>query len=228
MIVNLTPHPIHIYAPSTPDRIQVGGEHAPVLTFEPSGHLARLGGDPAGGMAIESGGTWIPVDSINYGSVNGLPPYDAEAFDSPDDAPRTYYIVSLVVVLGSRGRSDLLSPYREVRNLEGSVLGCRALARPVWTGWDRFGHAVKTGLPVDRYLGQGDLQDAENCGYAPVSVLAELEVDVSLDDPQIQFRDGRIVLVDGTVLTRGGTLNCVWAVTGLPRYAEPVVQRGPA
>lgn len=84
------------------------------------------------------------------------------------------------------------------------------------TGWDGYGHAVPTGLPIDRYLGSGDLQDAENCGYAPVAVLREMGVDHAHGDPQIQYRDGRIVLLDGTVLERGGTLNCVWAVTGLP------------
>lgn len=89
------------------------------------------------------------------------------------------------------------------------------------TGWDKHGFAVDTGLPIDRYLGSGDLQDAENCCYAPVSVLAELGVDYAHGDPQIQFRDGRITLLDGTVLERGGTLNCVWAVTRLPREATP-------
>lgn len=86
-------------------------------------------------------------------------------------------------------------------------------------GWNEFGHARKTGLPIDKYLGSGDLQDAEDCGYAPVSVLAELGVDYAHGDPQIQFRDGRIVLLDGTVLERGGTLDCVWAVTKLPKNA---------
>lgn len=84
------------------------------------------------------------------------------------------------------------------------------------TGWNEYGHAVKTGSVLDGYLGQGDLQDAENCGYAPVSVLAELGVDTAHGDPQVQFRDGRIVLLGGAVLERGGTLNCVWAVTRLP------------
>ncbi len=84
------------------------------------------------------------------------------------------------------------------------------------TGWNEHGHARPTGLPVDRYLGSGDLQDAANCGYAPVSVLAELDIDRSQGDPQTQFRDGRIVLADGTILERGGTLGCVWAVTRMP------------
>ncbi len=84
------------------------------------------------------------------------------------------------------------------------------------TGWNSHGHAVKTGLPIDRHLGAGELQDAENCGYAPAALLAELGVDYSHGDPQVQYRDGRIVLLDGTVLERGGALGCVWAVVRLP------------
>lgn len=80
------------------------------------------------------------------------------------------------------------------------------------TGWDEHGHARKSGHPADVHLGQGELQDAENCGYSPVALLDELGVDTAHGDPQIQFRDGRITLLDGTVLQRGGTLGCVWAV----------------
>lgn len=84
------------------------------------------------------------------------------------------------------------------------------------TGWNDHGHAAPTGLPIDHHLGAGELQDAENCGYAPVALLAELGVDYGHGDAQVQFRDGCIVLLDGTVLERGGTLNCVWAVARLP------------
>lgn len=84
------------------------------------------------------------------------------------------------------------------------------------TGWDEHGHARKTGHPIDAYLGRGDLQDAENCGYTPTSVLAELGVDPQHADPVDQFRAGRIELRDGTILKRGGTLGAVWAVTQRP------------
>lgn len=82
-------------------------------------------------------------------------------------------------------------------------------------GWNEYGYACKTGQSIDQYLGRGDLQDAENCGYAPTSVLAELGVETLFGDPQAQFRNGRIVLLDGTVLDRGGALGCVWAVVKL-------------
>lgn len=89
------------------------------------------------------------------------------------------------------------------------------------TGWNEHGHAVMTGLPIDQHIGSGELQDAENCGYVPTALLAELGIDLNHGDAQMQYRDGRMVLLDGTVLERGGTLHCVWAVTRLPREHAP-------
>ena len=46
--------------------------------------------------------------------------------------PTTWYMVSLALALSQAGyRPDLLVPYREVRNREGTIIGCRSLARPV-------------------------------------------------------------------------------------------------
>lgn len=84
------------------------------------------------------------------------------------------------------------------------------------TGWTKDGFAVMTGTPIDEYLGQGWLQDAENCCYSPTTVLAKLGVDPEHGEPHAQFRAGRIHLCDGTVLERGGTCGWVWAVTVLP------------
>jgi hypothetical protein len=139
VILNLTPHPLNIYANDCPDRIDPI-DIKPELTVATSGRIARL--------AEESLGTWfteafdyegttpaesltaIAVEGVNYGSVYGLPPLDTEATDI-NLQPRTYYVVSLVVALAARSRPDLLVPYREVRNMAGSVIGCRQLARPV-------------------------------------------------------------------------------------------------
>jgi hypothetical protein len=47
----------------------------------------------------------------------------------PQPQDGTDYVVSLVVALSVRGRDDLLAPYLEVRNEEGTMIGCRYLQR---------------------------------------------------------------------------------------------------
>lgn len=84
-------------------------------------------------------------------------------------------------------------------------------------GWNEYGHARMTGTAIDKYLGRGDLQDAEDCNYEPTSVLADLDIDPAYGDPRTQFRAGQISLRDGTILQRGGFLGCVWGVAYLPR-----------
>jgi hypothetical protein len=48
-------------------------------------------------------------------------------------------------------------------------------------------------------------------------------VDTTRGEPIDQYRDGYITLLDGTWLSRGGTLNCVWAVTRLPDAVRTLV-----
>lgn len=86
-------------------------------------------------------------------------------------------------------------------------------------GWNEHGHAVLAGTAADRWLGSGELQDAENCGYVPHSLFAEMGVDAAAGPPADQFHAGRMTLLSGAVLERGGTLNSVWAVT---RVAAPL------
>ena len=47
----------------------------------------------------------------------------------PDPQDGVWFIVSLVVLLSVIGRDDLVAPYDEVRNAEGTVIGCRGLQR---------------------------------------------------------------------------------------------------
>lgn len=136
MIVNLTPHPLHFYPNDCPDRIDEG-QVEPLFTVAPSGTVAR--------METNSLGTWftdcfdhqvpaesfttVAVEGVEYGYISGLPYCDVDAFNA-SGAGRTYYVVPLVVALAARGRPDLLVPYRDVRNMSGTVLGCRQLACP--------------------------------------------------------------------------------------------------
>lgn len=114
-IVNLTPHPIRIYHPNTPDRIDdlaTGLLHL----IPTSGKVARL--------ATIDLGTWysidgVPIEGVEYG----------HAHDLPEPAEGVHYVVSLALALGQQGRDDLLVPYSEVRNGDGTVVGCRVLAK---------------------------------------------------------------------------------------------------
>lgn len=114
-IVNLTPHVIRIYRPETPDRIDdIADGLAHVIPA--SGTVARL--------ATIDLGTWqwidgIPIEGVEYGHAHDLPP----------KRDGVHYVVSLALALGQQGREDLLVPYSEVRNGDGTVVGCRVLAR---------------------------------------------------------------------------------------------------
>lgn len=131
-LINLTPHPIHVYHTNTPDRIDPDGEYEPLYVLKPSGTIARLGVHEVDHIAVHYPDGDLRVSYIDYGGAVGLPALDEAAWDDDDDdRPRVHYVVSLVVALASRGRSDLLSPYREIRNMSGQVIGCRAFARPV-------------------------------------------------------------------------------------------------
>jgi hypothetical protein len=84
-------------------------------------------------------------------------------------------------------------------------------------GWDERGFVRATGvLEIDRVLGTGDLQDAQDCNYTPAGVLAEMGVDEAYGPALDQYDTGRIVLQSGAVLARGQSWLSVWACTRLP------------
>lgn len=145
MILNLTPHPICIYPRDCPDRIEPGSVQ-PLTTIEPCPDYlpARLGEQPLGvAMRLPLGVAMrlpldettpslyhlVDVELVEYGWIgrHGLSTLPRGDEYHPH---RTWFVVSLVVALAAGNRTDLLVPYREVRNLEGSVIGCRQLARP--------------------------------------------------------------------------------------------------
>lgn len=115
MILNLTPHPIRLYSNEREDGVDDLEPHLREV-IPPEAKPARL-------ATIELGTQPDGTELVEYGHRADVPP--------PRDDVR--YIVSLVVALSlvPRGRSDLLVPYREVRNASGTVIGCRQLAQPV-------------------------------------------------------------------------------------------------
>lgn len=125
MLINLTPHPLRIYPQDTPDRIDPA-DHEPEHVLPPAETPARIGEIYLNHQSLP--GCPAPVAYIEYRHSTGLPPFDGNG--SAD--VQTWYVVSLALALAYAGRRpDLLVPSREVRNLEGTVVGCRELALPV-------------------------------------------------------------------------------------------------
>jgi hypothetical protein len=122
MIVNLTPHPLHIYPPDTPDRIAADSV-TPLRVLPPSAQYqpARLGHQVIGAQRIDDA---IPVVLVAFG------PADGRVSDLPQPRPNTWYVVSLVVGIAAAHRTDLLVVHEYVRDLDGHVIGSRMLARP--------------------------------------------------------------------------------------------------
>lgn len=121
-LINLTPHDMHVFAPDTPDVIDLA-KHRPIRVYPRSGDIARtatteIGQHPLGDELV------ILVD---HAGTTGLPPYAGD-MDSRDR--EVWYLVSLPTALASP-RGDLLVPYAQLRDLEGRVVGCRYFARPV-------------------------------------------------------------------------------------------------
>jgi hypothetical protein len=109
-LVNLTPHPIAIYGNQSL-------EDGPLEVISPSGIVARIATIELGTNLSNYSGRQF--EYVQYGAAHDLP--------QPVDG--TDYIVSLVVALACHGREDLMAPYIEVRNAEGTMVGCRFLQK---------------------------------------------------------------------------------------------------
>jgi hypothetical protein len=123
VIINLTPHPLHIYAPDTPERLSPDdGVDSLVIPPSPDYRSARLGHTVVATGHQHEG---VPIEDVAFGA-------NTESVDwLPQPVPDTWFVVSLVVGLAARHRRDLLVPHKYVRDLEGAIIGSRALARPV-------------------------------------------------------------------------------------------------
>jgi len=106
-LVNMTPHDVVVY--------DDGG--VVLMTVPASGAIARCAetSTPDGMFC------GVPLVRKDYGDIVGL----------PAEEPDTIYIVSgLVSAAGAKlGRDDLVSPADLVRDDQGRVVGCKALAR---------------------------------------------------------------------------------------------------
>lgn len=108
-LINLTPHAIHIGS----------------LTIEPSGTVDRATEKYVDLEPITVDGHEVPVRLVAYGDITGL----------PEPRAGVAYIVSSIAAQAAVGREDVLVPTDPIRDGEGRIVGCRALAR--WTGGRR-------------------------------------------------------------------------------------------
>lgn len=107
-IINLTPHRVNI----------VDEEGNVVKTFESAG-VARAA-----------------QKDVEIGTLEGIPIIETtfgEPIDLPEHSQGTYYIVSALTAkaasLSGRNTRDLLLTAKTVRNGDGQIIGCQALAR---------------------------------------------------------------------------------------------------
>ena len=102
-IMNCTPHAINI----------MDSERKEILTLEPSGICPRCS-----------------VERKKVGDINGIPINKSvfgDVYDLPSPQPDTIYIVSRLVAEATR-REDLYIVDDAVRDENGRIIGCRALA----------------------------------------------------------------------------------------------------
>jgi hypothetical protein len=107
-LVNLTPHPINIYADGK------------VITIPPSGAVARVQEVIEDAGSLEVDGARIPLRTKRLGDqVENLPP--------PQEG--IIYIASLLAAQAAwaAGRSDVVAPGDPERDSEGRIAGARSL-----------------------------------------------------------------------------------------------------
>ena len=108
-IINLTPHPLNLM-PEGPDR--------PMVTIPPSGLVARCAVDRVQVDTITVDGIAVPVNQTRFGEVSDL----------PDPQPDTIFVVSALVAQAVPDRQDVFIVDDAVRDEQGRIIGCRALA----------------------------------------------------------------------------------------------------
>ena len=105
VIVNLTPHPVHMVNDQIGDRVST----YVVETYPTSGRVARVATKTSMVNIVDG----FRVFTQELGEVTGL----------PDPVAGTYYLVSAMVRSALPHRTDLISPGDAVRDSEGNIVG---------------------------------------------------------------------------------------------------------
>jgi len=101
MIVNLTPHALHVHT------------NGVIFTIAPSGPVARVSSERKLAGQVEG----ISLFRVSYGDVQDL----------PEPRQKTLFVVSGMVRAALPGRTDLVSPGELIRDAEGRPIGCLGL-----------------------------------------------------------------------------------------------------
>ena len=104
-IINLTPHDVNL----------IGKDDKEIATFPSRGVVRCSTNRRMVGML-----NGISINKTLFGEVTGL----------PDEKEGTYYIVSALVANACPNRHDLLLTDDAVRDDQGRIIGCKALAFP--------------------------------------------------------------------------------------------------
>lgn len=107
-LVNLTPHDVNFCSAS--------GEV--FLTIPPSGEVARVSEIRVHVGDMDIGDACIPINKVKFGEVVGL----------PEPKSSVVFITSSKVRDACPNRHDILVPDEYVRDAQGKIIGCQALA----------------------------------------------------------------------------------------------------
>lgn len=120
-LVNLTPHALDFYNQDVPDLATDEELAAGLIASIPaSGQMARVAVEDCGvsGTVEVAPGVTVPLHDAWYGDLENLP--------APQDG--VAYVVPLLTAMAAKDRPDLLVPHGQVRNVKGTIVGCRALS----------------------------------------------------------------------------------------------------
>lgn len=106
MIINMTPHPVHI----------VDGDGRVLREYPASGAQIRLRSETVKEGELPDG---TPLSKTVFGEAIGL----------PEERAGTYYIVSQLVKSALPNRADLLVPAEVLRDQSGNIVGCQSLGK---------------------------------------------------------------------------------------------------
>ena len=110
-LINKTPHPVTLVL-----------EDGAKITLAPVLPTPRV----SSSSIVTATYTITDSDGVEHTIVREAPVF-GEVVDLPEPQEGVLYIVSMLVAARANGRTDLVSPGRQIRNDAGQVIGCAGL-----------------------------------------------------------------------------------------------------